>query len=1710
MANELYRTYEVLVEESIHTDHPKRVLGKNGKPLKTSKELKYEAEIDGALRDTHMIFQDAVCYNTLCFAGLAGNEVHQNGEHEEPLNPLWKHLTTPMAQGGIKAETEKVVRRLATHYKPLENVTTAEEFLNRVYSEPLRILDEMTDVEKASRRRLRAQCYRLAEKDGTKPRASGGMECKDMASFANTWTGLLSVAGGTTVIPGNGAYDCVSRELKEKLKGADENEAAKIIDRTLLAYAAEEESQCKLRCDVEYSEKLEMLKEAVAETEKLPDTEKTKRKKIEAAKAKLAKHENGRNAAAELFFKELRETLAADVASAASVRIASKAGSELKLTADEFTAVKKSAAVVELGEKKHIRLREKKGRPGSFEATMFRYWLLRDGAASLPEGESELLKHVALREFRRYVDTDKPDDEPQLDGKHIKQMPFKDRGADFGFLFFGKFCLGMLPPESTRSSPDRDFDAAAFKTAAEDVFKYKDRTIVRARKIRRLLNVVQAYENDGAPLCAEDSPTGKPLTIRGLRGDPRWKDAVDGKKGIEALVLSLGKPDGGDDEQMTRYGLREGTIGGWAEVRKMFLRRYKQCYGRAKRMVALPRWLEKGVDKEQTANRQGFGSADFFHALCKAEYHHLWMGGAGNEHNEIKDFIPHYVAYCEWREELIWLLTNKDGTDLDWTVDLSEAERKKLTDKPIRYTWPGLLNRHKKPSYRYYDFSQKLNVTLELKCLFRRVRSKDDPKVIERYNALPKGRAKLTLAARRLKRDKIVNKDNETGVWSSADALWCPPLILAGESEPTAKEKPRAGKEKAKASDEAEVSFSLIASPLPGDFWNAVADVPSTKHAEPVHLTVSFKIEGDETAKLRAETKQWLSGSHRGFAKKGEKDADKRRCFNWPIDRDTSKHDADGTNEKAKLLWCGEGKDAREWKGFAFRHDGKTTPYSEPSFDILSIDLGNRFAAAFARMRIHADANGGGRVISAGTFEPVIKADVVREGTMRLQGEAVDIWQVVTEKNQKHIARKLKARGEVREPVAGAYEFVEEAYGNGGRGRFPTAEEYGVFSRLAARLIAVEACSLSGKDKETVPELGDHLVFRLKRRIGRLRTLLNLAWRLCGDKEKDRKGHYAIGRKPEQRAVHFRMVIETLARSAFPKRERQEGETEEPDDQSLRLKLAEQSQWDEWRPLFESKKGKEENERRLALEKAALSYSPAKWVELADAVKKQIETYCAGADSLEQLLVGVIEFCLPLRGRRWGWDRFRNARLHWDKKEEEHKPNIMGMRGLSMKRLEQILNLRQRCQSFAKLEDRYHGAFKSGNYNPPDSIARDLIEDVCPLLLERSNRIREQRVDQTAHLILAEALGMELKNPADVVDKKGRKTEVDLHGEYQRRKDKHGNPHPRCSIIVLENLERYKTSQERTKMENSRLMKWAHRAIIEKLEDMCRPFGITLMLVDPAFSSHFDSRTGLPGVRVNEVPRDFEQQYPYAKWAKDTKKTGGPTKLAEDIKKLAADFAKHPKYMGTLVLAVEGGKEFVPVMSLDGGDSVINADITAAVNIGLRGVADPQRWDVFPRLRTKKLSDTEVMVTSWRGWFARFGKESGERMMKKPTDDDHAAAESGDAVVINPAAKKKKGTSAKSAAVAGTAAADDASSQSAQSSEYPPFFVQHPEHDWPPKSDWLKKDVFGFSEQDGKPLRAYPQGVYLKRVEQVCADRINEINRARIQKTERDRDDVPK
>jgi hypothetical protein len=158
---------------------------------------------------------------------------------------------------------------------------------------------------------------------------------------------------------------------------------------------------------------------------------------------------------------------------------------------------------------------------------------------------------------------------------------------------------------------------------------------------------------------------------------------------------------------------------------------------------------------------------------------------------------------------------------------------------------------------------------------------------------------------------------------------------------------------------------------------------------------------------------------------------------------------------------------------------------------------------------------------------------------------------------------------------------------------------------------------------------------------------------------------------------------------------------------------------------------------------------------LAENLDRQLQNYFEGEQSTARLTEKVVEHCLPLRRRHWRWIDAKHS-LFMEKKETdpEHIPHIQGMRGLSIRRLEQILSLRQRCQSYTKLEKRY--AEGVDGINPPPPMKRGEGDDACPDLLDKSNELREQRVNQAAHLILAEALGLELKSPEEVENKKAR------------------------------------------------------------------------------------------------------------------------------------------------------------------------------------------------------------------------------------------------------------------------------------------------------------------------------------------------------------------
>jgi hypothetical protein len=216
--------------------------------------------------------------------------------------------------------------------------------------------------------------------------------------------------------------------------------------------------------------------------------------------------------------------------------------------------------------------------------------------------------------------------------------------------------------------------------------------------------------------------------------------------------------------------------------------------------------------------------------------------------------------------------------------------------------------------------------------------------------------------------------------------------------------------------------------------------------------------------------------------------------------------------------------------------------------------------------------------------------------------------------------------------------------------------------------------------------------------------------------------------------------------------------------------------------------------------------------------------------------------------------------------------------------------------------------------------------------------MKEERVNQTAHLIIAQALGVRLKTPS-LSDEE--RVKADVHGEYEVIPGR--SP---VDFIVLEDLSRYTTDRSRSTSENSRLMKWCHRAINEKVKLLAEPFGIAVLEVFASYSSKFDGRTGAPGFRAVEVTAT-DRRF----WKKTIEKQPVARAVFDSLDKLPAKGLTKAR----LLLPQNGGPLFVAAVREDQPVPPIRqADINAAVNIGLRAIAGPHCYHAQPRVRLIK------------------------------------------------------------------------------------------------------------------------------------------------------------
>ena len=625
-------------------------------------------------------------------------------------------------------------------------------------------------------------------------------------------------------------------------------------------------------------------------------------------------------------------------------------------------------------------------------------------------------------------------------------------------------------------------------------------------------------------------------------------------------------------------------------------------------------------------------------------------------------------------------------------------------------------------------------------------------------------------------------------------------------------------------------------------------------------------------------------------------------------------------------------------------------------FTTLSVDLGQRTAGAWALLKVTCWKPKTKRPLQSLGHDGEREwfAEVLRTGMLRLPGE------------DQIVSRKLHDR-ETLKPIKGTQKFARELAGSAGRNA--DSKEHDEALKLAERLGATDPANWVGKERHTksYPQQNDSLLTLANRRLSRLATFhrWSCTETALDDEKKDARTKTRIVAALLAELEHWddsevtKWHQELLAQhhylaELFPQSNNEEKPPPKGQKSTLgkRKKIADS--WDE-----KKKKLWDDN------------FSPTHFELFSKKASTRFNSY---RNELLTLLLELANRTAPLSGEVWVWeDREKQKEedpsygyLAWAPTIQPKAPKIRGQRGLSMARLEQLESLRTLFLRYNRSMDKIAGKQSKIGFG----FSHDAGEP-AEILLKKIDRMKEQRINQTAHLILAQALGVQLKHH-DNADRQHRK-EQDIHGEYEIITDKHSNKRQPVDFIVIENLDRYLTSQGRAPSENRRLMKWAHRAVRDKLKMLAEePFGIPVVEAPAAYSSRFCARSSQPGSRCEERKslNEKEDSYLFEQFLKRSQKA--PTlgrkdnrplyqellaqfKKLEDHNKDRKETKKKPR---SLVLPKTGGPLFLPAVS----GPITQADANAAINVGLRAMAAPDSLHLIHKLRTERERKTNTII----------------------------------------------------------------------------------------------------------------------------------------------------
>lgn len=191
------------------------------------------------------------------------------------------------------------------------------------------------------------------------------------------------------------------------------------------------------------------------------------------------------------------------------------------------------------------------------------------------------------------------------------------------------------------------------------------------------------------------------------------------------------------------------------------------------------------------------------------------------------------------------------------------------------------------------------------------------------------------------------------------------------------------------------------------------------------------------------------------------------------------------------------------------------------------------------------------------------------------------------------------------------------------------------------------------------------------------------------------------------------------------------------------------------------------------------------------------------------------------------WDHAVDQLLSvWRARSRRRDPRRAGLFGKSLAGIEYLEECRRRLRAW--------------ELRSKSRVIRRMEGTFAPDLLDHIDQLKEDRIKEGANLLVNAARGLAY-DPAQ-----GAWTQV----------------HPPCHLIVLEDLNRYRTLRDRPRHENGQLMAWSHRALAAKVKEMAELFGIGVAVTGAAYSSRFHAASGAPGVRVRRVePGDLEKPW---------------------------------------------------------------------------------------------------------------------------------------------------------------------------------------------------------------------------------------------------------